>query len=172
MNNVNDDTSIPDTERLAELAWRRSLAPEQQARLRQYFAAHPEARGPWELEAALARALNRLPPAPVSSNFTALVLQAVPRAPTRSAWRRRLDLASWFPAGWLPRTALAATMICLSVGTALEAQTLQRQKMARDIASVGALATLQPVDWLQNFQTIENLNRVEVADDVLLQVLQ
>jgi anti-sigma factor RsiW len=172
MNNVNDDMSILDSERLAELAWRRSLAPEQQARLREFLATHPEARASWELEAALARALNGLAPAPVSSNFTALVLQAVQRAPARSAWRRRLDLASWFPAGWLPRAALAVTMICLSVGTALEYQTLQRQKMARDIASVGALASLQPVDWLQNFQTIEKLNRVEVADDVLLQVLQ
>jgi anti-sigma factor RsiW len=172
MNNVNDDMSIPDAGRLAELAWRRNLTPEQQARLREYLATHPAARGPWELEAALTRALHGLPPAPVSSNFTALVLQAVQRAPARSAWRRRLDLASWFPAGWLPRAALAATMICLGVGTALEYQTLQRQKMARDIASVGALASLQPVDWMQDFQTIEKLNRVEVADDVLLQVLR
>jgi hypothetical protein len=44
--------------------------------------------------------------------------------------------------------------------------------MARNLASVGNLATLQPVDWMQNFQTIQNLSRVQVADDVLLQVLQ
>ncbi|MGA2557634.1 MAG: hypothetical protein ABSG04_15305 [Verrucomicrobiota bacterium] len=172
MKNVNDDMPNPDPQPLTELVWRRGLTPDQQAPLRQYLAAHPEARCQWEQEAALTRALNRLPPAPVSSNFTALVLQAVQRAPAPSAWRRRLDFASWFPSGWMPRVALAATMICLSVGTVLQCQAIQRQKTARDLASVGALATLQPVDWLQNFQTIQNLNRFQVADDLLLQVLQ
>ncbi len=172
MKNVNDDMPIPDPQPLTELVWRRGLSPDQQARLRQYLDAHPEARSQWEQEAALTRALNRLPPAPVSSNFTALVLQAVQRAPAPSTWRRRLDFVAWLPSGWMPRVALAAAMICLSVGTACECQAIQRQKMARNLASVGALATLQPVDWMQNFQTIQNLNRFEVADDVLLQVLQ
>jgi hypothetical protein len=44
--------------------------------------------------------------------------------------------------------------------------------MARDLASVGSLAARQPVDWLQNFQIIENLSRVQVADDGLLQALR
>jgi hypothetical protein len=117
--------------------------------------------------------LDRLPPAPVSSNFTALVLQAVQRAPARPAWRRRFDPASWLPAGWVPRVALGATMVCLSLLTVREYQTIQRQRMARDLASVGSLASLEPVDWLQNFQTIKNLNRVQVApDDALLQALR
>lgn len=72
----------------------------------------------------------------------------------------------------MPRLAVGLTMVCLSLATVLEYQTVQRQKMARDLASVGALATLQPVDWLQNFHTIENLSRVQVADDALLQILQ
>ena len=44
--------------------------------------------------------------------------------------------------------------------------------MARDLASVSRLAALPPVDWLQNFDTINGLNRVKVADDELLLVLQ
>ena len=68
--------------------------------------------------------------------------------------------------------AVGAAMVCLSLLTVREYQIVQRQKMARDLASVGSLAALQPVDWLQNFQTIENLSRVQVADDELLQVLQ
>jgi hypothetical protein len=116
--------------------------------------------------------LNRLPPTPVSSNFTALVLQAVQRVPAHPAWRRQLDPDSWLPAGWMPRFALAATMVCLSLLTVLECQAIQHQKMARDLASVGRLASHPPVDWLQNFQTIEKLNRVEVADDSLLQALR
>jgi hypothetical protein len=165
---------MPDSvsQELTELAWRRGLTPDEQARLRQYLAARPQARRQWEYEAALTRGLNSLPPAPVSSNFTALVLQAVQRAPARPVWRRRLDPALWLPRGWMPRLALGATMVCLSLLTVREYQTIQRQRMARDLASVGSLATLQPVDWLQNFHTIENLSRVEVADDALLQIVQ
>jgi anti-sigma factor RsiW len=173
MKTVNDDMPNSDLQELAELAWRGSLTPGEQARLRQYLAAHPHARPQWECEAALTRSLNRLPPAPVSSNFTAVVLQAIQRAPARPAWRRRLDPASWLPAGWRARVALGATMVCLSLLTIRESQAIQRQRMARDLASVGSLAALQPVDWLQNFQTIENLNRVQVApDDALLLVLR
>jgi hypothetical protein len=172
MNNVNDDMPRFDAQELTELAWRRALTPEEQARLRQFLAAHPEARSQWEYEAALTRSLNQLPPAPVSSNFTALVLQAVQRAPAQPAWPRRLDPASWLPAAWMPRLAVGAAMLCLSLLTVREYQTLQRQRIARDLASVGSLAALQPLDWMQDFQTIEKLNRAEVADDELLKVLQ
>jgi anti-sigma factor RsiW len=173
MKSVNDDMPNFDSQELDELAWRGVLTPAQQARLRQYLAAHPQARPDWESEAALTRALNRLPPAPVSSNFTALVLQAVRPAPARRAWWRRMDPGSWFPAGWGPRVALAASMVCLCLLTVREYQAIQRQRIARDLASVGSLASLQPVDWLQNFHTIENLNRVKVApDDALLEVLK
>ena len=173
MKSVNDDMPNSDSQELAELAWRRSLTPGEQARLLRLFAAHPQARSRWESEAALTRALDRLPPAPVSSNFTALVLQAVQRAPARPAWRRHFDLAAWLPAGWRPRVALGLTMVCLSLLTVRECQAIQRQKMARDLASVGSLAGLQPVDCLQNFQTIANLSRVQVApDDALLAALR
>jgi len=120
--------------------------------------------------------LDRLPPAPVSSNFTALVLQAVRHAPARPAQpagRRQFDIASWLPSGWRPRVALGLTMVCLSFLTVRECQAFQRQRMARDLASVGSLASLQPVDCLQNFQTIANLSRVQVApDDALLEALR
>jgi len=177
MNTVNDDMPDSVVRELAPVAWRRGLTPDEQARLRPYLAAHPQARRQWECEAALTRGLNRLPPAPVSSNFTALVLQAVQRAPARPAWRRQFDLASWLRAGWMSRLALAATMVCLSLLTVRECQiiqrqSIQRQRMARDLASVGSLAARQPVDWLQNFQIIENLSRVQVADDGLLQALR
>ncbi len=165
MNSVNADMPNSGSRELAELAWRRRLTPEEQARLRQYLDAHPQARRQWEGEAALTRGLNRLPNAPVSSNFTALVLQAVQRAPARPAWRRP-PVLSWLPAGWMPRLAVGAAMVCLSLLTVREYQFVERQKLARQIAA------RQSVDWLQNFQTIQNLSRVQVADDKLLQILE
>jgi hypothetical protein len=44
--------------------------------------------------------------------------------------------------------------------------------MGRDLANVSRLAALPPMEWLQNFDTINRLNRVKVADDDLLLVLQ
>jgi hypothetical protein len=173
MNNVNADMPNSDFRELAELAWRRRLTPEEQARLRQCLDAHPQARSLWEGEA---RPDAR--PEPPAATRSVLLQLSPPwfckpsqRAPARPAWRR-LPVFSWLPAGWMPRLAVGAAMVCLSLLTVREYQIVQRQKMARQIASVGTLAARQPVDWLQNFQTIQNLSRVQVADDKLLQILE
>ena len=68
---------------LRESSWRRKLTEAEQAELRAYLAAHPDARADWEMESALNAALTRLPDAPVPSNFTARVLQAVEREAVR-----------------------------------------------------------------------------------------
>ncbi len=49
---------------------------------------------------------------------------------------------------------------------------MRRVQEARAMASVGALAGLPSIDWLQNFDTINRMNKVKVADDDLLTVLQ
>jgi len=174
MSSVNSDMQNRDLQRLSEAAWRRRLTVEEQARLRQYLASHPEAKGSWEDDLALTRALNRLPAVTVSSNFTALVMQAARKAPVRQVWWRQIDLADWFPAGWRPRLALGTAMVCLSLLTIREYQTFQqqRQRMARDLASIGSLASNLPVDSLKNFDTIKRLSQIQVADEELLRVLR
>ncbi len=69
----------PTYNRLRELSWRRKLTGAEEAELRAWLAAHPDAQADWEAEAGLNAALGRLPDAPVPSNFTARVLQAVER---------------------------------------------------------------------------------------------
>src|SRR5262245_30630619 len=64
---------------LIEQSCRRPLNDAEQVQLSIWLAAHPEHRTTWEDEAALNRYLDNLPDAPVSSNFTALVMQAVER---------------------------------------------------------------------------------------------
>ncbi|MGD1083562.1 MAG: hypothetical protein ABSA47_02285 [Verrucomicrobiota bacterium] len=157
---------------LTDSAWRRPLTPDEQAQLLRHLGDHPLARAQWEQDAALTRHLNRLPPAPISSNFTARVMRAVQRPPPRRSWLGRLDFASWLPSGWMPRAAVGAAMVCLCLLTIRQYQIIQRQNMARDLARVSRLAALPPVDWLQNFDTIARLDRVKVADDDLLYVLQ
>lgn len=172
MNNVDINMQNPEFDRLMDSLWRRPLTPDQEAQLRQHLASHPQARAQWDQELALTRALNRLPPAPISSNFTPRVMQAVQCPPARRPWQPRFDFASWLPSGWRPRLALGAAMLCLSLLTIHQYQDFQRKQMARDLASVSRLAALPPVDWLQNFDTINRLNRVKVADEDLLLVLQ
>jgi hypothetical protein len=172
MKNVDANMNNPELQPLAESAWRRPLTPDEQAQLRRHLAQHPEARAQWEQEAALTFNLNRLPPAPISANFTTLVMRAVQRPPARQSWLRRVDFASWLPSGWLPRAALGAAMVCLSLLTIRQYQIVQRQNMARDLARVSRLAALPPVDWLEDFDTIARLDRVKVADEDLLVALQ
>jgi hypothetical protein len=171
MNNVDTNMQNPEFQPLIEAAWRRPLTPDEQASLRGLLADHPEACAPWEQELALTRELHRMRPAPVASNFTALVMQSVQTPRARPGWRG-LDFASWLPSGWRPRAAVGAAMVCLSLFTTRAYQDYQRRQMARDLASVSRLAALPPVDWLQNFDTINRLNRVKVADEELLLVLK
>ena len=79
-------------DKLRETGWRRKLTASEEAELRAWLAAHPESRADWQVEAVLNESLGRLPDAPVPSNFTARVLQAVQRESVSSrrrglAWR-------------------------------------------------------------------------------------
>ena len=60
---------------LRELLWRRRLTDAERAGLR----SQPEIQADLEIESRLSEALADLPDTPVSSNFTARVLQAVER---------------------------------------------------------------------------------------------
>src|SRR5947207_1198597 len=70
-------TNDPRYHHLRELSWRRQLTGAEEAELRAWLAAQPEAQAGWEAEAELNEALGRLADAPVSTNFTTRVLQAV-----------------------------------------------------------------------------------------------
>src|SRR5207244_6508374 len=65
---------------LSEVSWRRKLTTSEELQLRAWLAAHPEAQADWEDEARLNEMLGLLPDAPVASNFTNRVLQAVEQA--------------------------------------------------------------------------------------------
>ena len=66
-------------QRLLVESWRRALTPGEKARLQAFLADQPARAAEWMQETALNDALNRLPDAPVATNFTSLVLKAVER---------------------------------------------------------------------------------------------
>jgi anti-sigma factor RsiW len=157
---------------IKEASWRRPLTAVERARLREWLAAHPQTQESWEAEAALNGLLRRLPSATVSSNFTARVLLAAQRPPPKPDWLRWLEMFRWLPAGWMPRAALALAMVCSGLLSLHEYEALHRTQEAHAVVSVSRLAALPPIDWLENFDTINKMNKVDVADDDLLTVLQ
>lgn len=157
-------------DRLREAGWRRPLTAGERAELREWLAAHPEVRTDWELEAGLSEALRGMQGAPVPSNFTARVLQAVnleelrvARAPARPLW------VSWV-SGWLPRTALAGLFVLSTLASYHYAEAKQRVKMAQSVVRVSE--ALPSAEMLENFDAIRALNPTPAADGDLLALLK
>jgi len=159
-------------QKIKETGWRRPLTEVERSRLRELLAAHPEWQDFWEEEAALNNLIRRLPSAAVSTNFTSRVVQAARRLPAKPSWRSRWEMFPWLPAGWVPRVALGAAMVCSGLLSFHQYEAMRRAQMSKEVVSVSRLAALPSIDWLENFDTINRLNKVKVADDDLLTVLQ
>ncbi|MST94066.1 MAG: hypothetical protein EXS33_02130 [Pedosphaera sp.] len=159
---------------LRDLAARRPLTPAEEARLEAWLTAHPEARADWEQEAALDRLLRELPPAPVSSNFKVLVLQALDAeeraaaraaqaAPWRLSWRNIFS----------PRVASVGLLLALGVAGAFEYRTYTRTQLARGVRDVSSVVALTGPDVLQDFEAIHELPAAPAKADLdLLAALQ
>lgn len=157
-----------DLQKIIETSWRRPLTAEEKSHLARILAERPERRPSWEEDARLSRLLRSLPAAPVSSNFTARVLQAA----SSEAAPRATGFFGWLPAGWLPRAALAMAMAGCGLLSFHEYQAIQRADVAREVARASQLASVPSVGWLEDFDTINRLNKVRVADDDLLTTLE
>jgi len=159
----------PALQSLREAAWRRSLTAAEHAQIQRLLATSPDAAEDWQLDARLSRTLARLPEAPVPSNFTARVLQAVERetaAPTRVPFDWLLLRR------WLPRLALACVLIGVSVAGLHRYELLSRQRMADSVAVISPLGTLPSPDSLADFDAIRRLGSEPPADVELLALLQ
>jgi len=155
-------------EKLKETSWRRKLTAQEKAALNSYLAAHSQARTEWEEEAGLSEWLGRLPDAPVSTNFTARVLQEVEREAARNS-RREHGIFHWLRFNWLPRMAVASLVVC---GGLISLQQYKRTQIAQDVAAVSSAATATlPQQWLEDFDAISRLSLPSV-DNELLAALQ
>jgi anti-sigma factor RsiW len=161
-----------DYQQIKERGWRRPLNPQEAAALHAFLAENPAAREAWKEEAALNNLLSRWNAPTVSSNFTARLLQAIPRQPARPAWRRWFVLSDWIPEGAISRMAMCSLMVGLGLFSFREYQVMHRLREAQELAKVSRLAALPPMDWWKDFETINRMNKVKVADDDLLAALQ
>ena len=159
---------------LLAASWQRKLTAEEEAQLRGWFAAHPEKQAEWEEELALNQQLERLPNAPLASNFTAQVLGKLDLELSRE--EREASLPGKFTSWWrglVPRFA-SVLLLGLLAGTAVvQYRERQREEMAEDVMLVAPVASVLQPEVLQNFDAIHRLGHVPtVSDEELLAALQ
>ncbi len=160
-------------EQLREASWRRNLTPAEEAQLRQFLASHPEAQPEWDAEAALNESLKRLPAAPVPSNFTARVLDALGEDAMAEGRAERHSWLRWqFRLRWLPRAAVATLIVGLGLVTYRHEQLETRKARAESLVAVERVKVLANPELLENFEAIQAMSQAPAADDELINLLQ
>jgi anti-sigma factor RsiW len=163
-----------DPNKLREISWRRKLTAAEAEELRAWLAEHPEAQATQadlEVESALTESLGRMPDAPVSTNFTARVLQEVQREVERQVKR---DGAVARRSGWswhafLPRAALATMAFGLGMIYYAQHRAERRTELAHSIVQVSTVAAVPGPAALENFDAVSGLSE---GDPSLLALLQ
>jgi anti-sigma factor RsiW len=157
---------------LRERSWRQRLTGAEEAQLRAWLAAHPEAQADWEAEAGLNAALGRLPDVPVPSNFTTRAVQAAEREAAAGLRQPGWKWWGWPRLRWLPRVALTATLVSAGVVSCLVIQDVQRKNLGEGVAVVSMVSSLPGPDILKDFDAIRASNPTPTADEKLLTALQ
>jgi ferric-dicitrate binding protein FerR (iron transport regulator) len=160
----------PRYDKLLESGWRRPLTAGEAAELRAWLAAHPELQPDWETEAELNQVLEHLPEAPVSTNFTARVLQAAEREAAVSRQPRSRWKGMWL--SLLPKAAVAGVVLGLGLISYERHLTMQRAELARTLAVVSDLTTVPDPELLKDFETIRHLDQKTGPDEELLALLK
>ena len=158
---------------LREKSWRRALAPAEEARLQSHLAAHPAGQTDWEAEKALTQFLADLPDAPVASNFTSLVLQAVDREASAPVARPGvLDWCKNLLQRPMSRLAWAAAVFTMAFVGFQQYRSWQRSEMAESVVKISTVAALPDPRLFQDFDAIQGLNQLASVDDAeLIRVL-
>jgi anti-sigma factor RsiW len=161
----------PTYNELKEKSWVEPLSAQEAAELKQYLGDNPDLQHDWEDDAALTTALNRLPNVPVSSNFTSRVMQAVQREEAQTERKAESWRAFW-RFGWIPKFAMAIAMLCLGTFSFHEYQIASAAKLVKEVREVAEAAPIPHVDWLKDFETINQMGKVAIADDDLMMAKQ
>lgn len=152
--------------KLRESVWRRKLTGAERSELH----AQPEILADLELESHLSETLAKIPDAPVSSNFTARLMQAVELEESHQSRQRGFG---WFCHALLPRIAVTAAVVLFAGLTFHHYElTSQRTALAKNVALVAESQPLPSAEVLNNFDAIERLSQPAHADEELLALLQ
>jgi len=151
---------------LFRLSMQPELSPVEESKLEAWLAAQPDARAAWEQDRALGRALQSLPDAPVSSNFTARVMQELDLEAARAGRKTRGWRLLWRRLGW------ATAAVALTLFGAHQFRNTQRTQLASDAALVSKDIAHLP-DAFRDFDLVDSLRAITPAsDDGILIALQ
>ena len=122
------------------------------------------------LQNELRELLSRLPEAPVSSNFTARVMQQIDLEESRRS-RKWNFILNWRV--FLPRAAVATAAVVFA-GLAFHQHDIysQRATLAKNVALVAESQPLPSVEALKNFDVIQRMGQPQHADEELLALMQ
>jgi negative regulator of sigma E activity len=154
---MNNEPTKPD-----ESLWRRRLSDTERAELR----TRPEQAE----EARLTEALAKLPEAPVASNFTARVMDAIEREEQAAARARH----HWSWRFLFPRVAVSAAVL-LFAGISIqryESNTAHQKEMVRAVKIVAQNKAMPSADALENMEVIQRISQSAHADGDLLDDLK
>ena len=157
---------------LRETSWRRKLTPEEETRLQGWLAANPERQAEWEQEQMLSEQLRHLANAPLSSNFTSQVMQALDSELARQE-REGKGRQSWLQ--WLQRLAPRLAPVSLALVVAITAFVYrnfeQEKRQTQTIETLASAVTdVPPLEILEDFDAIDKL--APPTDEDLLAALQ
>ena len=156
-------------------AVRGSLSSRDQADFDRALAADPALRARFDEERALDHALGELPDAPLSSNFTALVLQAVQREDSRPRHASRPPFWARFKFVRLASALSLLAAVALTLDYRQEAE--QREQIARgltaftQVSSAIAVEETPPVEIFSNFEAIQTLSHVPAESELDFELL-
>ena len=156
---------------LREISWQRKLTAEEEMRLSECLAAHPEVHADWELETELNQVLGALPNVPVANNFTARVLDAASREAIADERTHRRSHSAWW-SRWLPKAALAAVVLAAGLLSYHHVQETRREEVARSLNTISQLPSVPSPEVLKDFDTIAAMSSTPPADEELLKVMQ
>lgn len=128
----------------------------------------------WDEDCMLDHLLQDLPKAPVSSNFTAQVVQLIDRERKsgRSSFVDRW-FSFWPSVSLFRKFAVSSLVLTIGIFGYYEYQTSVREELARSVVAVGNVASLPSLDMLKDFEAIRRLNLVpQEVDFELLAALQ
>ena len=152
-----------------ETLWRRPLSPAEAQQLKELAGHSPELAEALETETALTELLAQLPDAPLSSNFTARVLQAIDTqaAQAAAALQGLAGLRDWL-ARFGPRLAWATALVLVGWLGWNQYQVSRRAQAMAAIVPMFQAAALPDPRLLQDFDAIVHLSELPSATDLEL----
>ena len=152
---------------LREQSWRRKLTASEERQMQAWLAAHAEAQADFESEARLNEMLGSLQDAPMPSNFTARVLQAVRLDEAAELRRQRRPRLVWWR-----RLAAKVAVVAMVVTAGIFSYRHFRAAHVRSEVAEGlvAVSTAQPVpapNVIEDFDLIRIMPQLYVDEDLL-----